>query len=95
MTTATKVYPDSGALYSTATKKGPKSPDYFGSITINLKDTTGFVVEDGMTKIKLSGWKKTSSSGKTFLSVSVDRYVPQEEKSQSPVSKVLDEEDPF
>lgn len=94
MTTATKVYPDSGALYSTASKKGPKSPDYFGSITINLKDTTGFVVEDGMTKIKLSGWKKVSSSGKTFLSVSVDRYVPQEEQSR-PAAKVVDEEDPF
>ena len=94
MTTATKVYPDSGALYSTASKKGPKSPDYFGSITINLKDTTGFVVEDGMTKIKLSGWKKVSSSGKTFLSVSVDRYVPQEEQPRS-VVKVVDEEDPF
>lgn len=91
----TKSYPDSGALFSTATKRGPKSPDYYGSISINLKDLTGITTEDGLTKIKLSGWKKVSNSGKTFLSISVDRYVPEEEKPRSVASKVLDEEDPF
>lgn len=90
-----KAYPDSGALFATATKRGPKSPDYYGSIMINLKDLTGITTEDGLTKVKLSGWKKVSSGGKTFLSISVDRYVPEEEKPRTVASKVLEEDDEF
>jgi len=28
--------------------------------------------------VKLSGWKKVDSAGKTYLSIAVDRYVPEE-----------------
>lgn len=69
--------PDTGSLFATQSKKTPKSPDYFGTIAINLKDLTNLKTEDGLTVIKLSGWKKVSKSGKTFLSIAVDRYVPQ------------------
>lgn len=76
---AYKAYPDSGSLRSSTSKKGPKSPDYWGNIAINLKDMTNIHTEDGLTVIKLSGWKKVDKQGKTYLSISVDRFVPKQE----------------
>jgi hypothetical protein len=72
-----KPYPDSGKLMASTIKKGTKSPDYWGDIAINLKDLTNIHTEDGLTIVKLSGWKKTDKNGKTFLSISVNRYVPE------------------
>jgi len=68
--------PDSGSLFAEQTKKNPKSPDYSGTIAINLKDLTAIKTENGLTVIKLSGWKKVGKNGKTYLSLSVNRYVP-------------------
>lgn len=76
-----KPYPDSGNLRASSIKKGPKSPDYWGTIAINLKDMTNIKTEDGLTIVKLSGWKKQDSQGKTYLSLAVDRFVP-EQRSQ-------------
>jgi hypothetical protein len=73
--------PDSGSLFATQSKKTPKSPDYFGTIHINLKDLTNIKTEDGLTVIKISGWKKVAKNGKTFLSLAVDRFVPQQQGS--------------
>jgi len=73
-----KPYPDSGSLRSTTSKKGPKSPDYWGNIAINLKDMTNVKTQDGLTVVKLSGWKKVGSDGKTYLSIAVDRFVPEQ-----------------
>jgi hypothetical protein len=70
--------PDTGVLFAEHSKKSPKSPDYSGTISINLKDLTALKVENGLTVIKLSGWKKTGASGKTFLSLAVNRYVPEQ-----------------
>jgi hypothetical protein len=74
-----KAFPDSGSLRASTTKKGAKSPDYWGNIAINLKDMTNIRNEDGLTVIKLSGWKKVDKQGKTYLSISVDRFVPKQE----------------
>lgn len=71
-----KPFPDAGSLRASTTKKGPKSPDYWGNIAINLKDMTNIQNEDGLTVVKLSGWKKVDKQGKTYLSISVDRFVP-------------------
>jgi hypothetical protein len=71
--------PDSGSLFATQSKKTPKSPDYFGTFHINLKDLTNIKTEDGLTVIKISGWKKVAKNGKTFLSLAVDRFVPQQQ----------------
>ena len=60
-------------------KKTPKSPDYWGTIAINLKDLTNVKTENGLTVVKLSGWKKVAKNGKTYLSLAVDRYVPQQQ----------------
>jgi len=76
-----KPYPDSGSLRASTSKKTPKSPDYWGNIAINLKDQTNIHTEDGLTIVKLSGWKKVGSDGKTYLSISVDRFVPENKQS--------------
>lgn len=72
-----KPYPDSGTLRATQVKKGPKSPDYWGNIAVNMKDMSNIKNEDGLTVLKLSGWKKVDKQGKTYLSIVVDRFVPE------------------
>jgi hypothetical protein len=71
--------PDTGSLFAETSKKNPKSPDYSGTIAINLKDLTGIKTENGLTYIKLSGWKKIGKNGKTYLSLAVNRFVPQQQ----------------
>ena len=73
-----KPYPDGGSLHATLSKKTERSADYFGEIAINMRDMTNIKVEDGLTIVKLSGWKKQSKGGKTYLSLSVNRFVPEE-----------------
>jgi uncharacterized protein (DUF736 family) len=68
-----KPYKDSGKLNASKSKKSDKSPDYWGDIAINLKDLNNVQVVDGLHVFKLSGWKKISKSGNTFLSVAIDR----------------------
>jgi hypothetical protein len=92
-----KPYPDSGSLRASQTKKGPKSPDYWGNISINLKDLTNIQTVDGLTVIKLSGWKKQDSQGRTYLSIAVDRFVPEQKGAPRPQTKDddLDGDVPF
>lgn len=69
---------DSGNIHATMSKKTELSPDYFGEIAINLNDKTNIVTKDGLTIIKLSGWKvKSKTSGKTYLNIKVNRFVPE------------------
>lgn len=89
---AYKPYPDSGSLRATMSKRTPMSPDYWGNIAINLNDLTGIKTEDGLTIVKLSGWKKVDASGKTYLSVSVDRFVPAAEAAPVPKAKPADDD---
>ena len=89
-----KPFPDSGSLRASTSKKGPKSPDYWGNIAINLKDMTNIKNEDGLTVVKLSGWKKVDKQGKTYLSISVDRFVP-EQKSGGYTRQETRQEDNF
>jgi hypothetical protein len=73
---------DSGNLHATKSKKSEKSPDYFGEIAINMNDKTNIVTKDGLTIIKLSGWKRQSKAGKTYLSIGVSRFVPEGSTAQ-------------
>lgn len=75
-------YPNSGTLFSTKAKKTPKSPDYFGDLLVDLN--TVKVRADNKVEIKLSGWKKESKAGKTYLSIAVNTYQPEENRSQDP-----------
>jgi hypothetical protein len=92
-----KPRPDSGTLNASASKRSEKSPDYFGEIAINMKDMTNVRIEDGLHIVKLNGWKKTAKSGKTYLSLGVNRFVPesQAQAQQPPVNDIPDEDIPF
>ena len=68
--------PDSGRLMASKTKLHEKSPDYFGELAVNIDDMTACKVEDGFVIFKLNGWKKKTKTGATYLSVSVNRFVP-------------------
>lgn len=65
--------PDSGRLMAAQSKKSEKSPDYWGEIAINPKDMSNVTVENGLCVYKISGWKKKSKAGATYLSLSVNR----------------------
>jgi hypothetical protein len=80
-----KPYPDGGNLHAVPSKTNPLGKDYFGEIAINLKDMTNVRTEDGLTIFKLAGWKKISkTSGKTYLSLTVDRWIPPVEQAPAP-----------
>ena len=64
---------DTGRLMASESKRTQLSPDYYGEIAINLKDMANVEVVDGLHIFKLSGWKKRSQAGKTYLSLSVKR----------------------
>jgi hypothetical protein len=91
--TVYKAYPDGGSLRASQSKKGPKSPDYWGDISINLKDMTNIKTEDGLTVVKLSGWKKVDKQGKTYLSISVDRFVPQAQSGRQEKQSFPDDDE--
>jgi hypothetical protein len=79
---------DNGSLRASKSKRTEISPDYYGVISIDLENLTNIKKENGLTIVKLSGWKKKDKSGNTYLSLAVDRYVP---KQSAPVSKDIDD----
>jgi hypothetical protein len=87
-----KQKPDSGNLHATTSKLSEVSPDYFGEIAINLKDMTAVRVEDGLTIFKLSGWKIKSPSGKTYLNIKLNRWVPEDATKTAPVKDLPDDD---
>jgi len=87
-----KQKPDSGNLHATTSKLSEVSPDYFGEIAINLKDMTAVRVEDGLHIFKLSGWKIKSPSGKTYLNVKLNRWVPEDAPKTAPVNDLPDDD---
>jgi hypothetical protein len=86
---------DFGNMFATPSKRTEKSPDYFGEIAINPKDLTNIRVEDGLHIIKINGWKRVAKSGKTYLSISVDRFVPENKGVAPQTSTIPDEDIPF
>lgn len=83
--------PDSGRLMAAQSKRSEKSPDYWGEIAINPKDLNNVTVENGLYVYKLSGWKKKSKSGSTYLSLSVSRMT----KDAAPAKSQREEDDEF
>ena len=73
---------DMGRLMASQSKKSEKSPDYWGEIAIDPKDMTKVQTQNGLYIYKINGWKKKSKSGTTYLSLSVDRWIPPGEEPQ-------------
>ena len=90
--------PDSGRLMAAQSKTNEKAPDYWGELAVNINDLTNAVREDGFVVFKLSGWKKRSKAGTTYLSLAVDRRVREakpQEKSQKSRFDDMDDDVPF
>lgn len=83
-------YVNSGTLFASKVKKNANSPDYYGDALIDLG---ALGIGSGKHKIKLSGWKKTSSKGTTFLSLSVQKFEERQSEQQSAPEQ--DEDVPF
>jgi uncharacterized protein (DUF736 family) len=81
--------PNTGALFANTVKKHEKAPDYRGDFLLDIRSLE---VKDNMVTIKLSGWKKTSSKGSTFLSLSLDTYKP---KTESVAISEMEDDIPF
>lgn len=80
-----EIRPNYGVLFSVAAKKTSKSPDYFGDIAVSA---SSIHVVNGVAVIKISGWKRQSKNGKTYLSLAVDerpaQTKPQQEEDDDP-----------
>ena len=87
-----EVRADSGILLAATSKRSEKAPDYFGEIVIDLSNKTKLDKQGDLLIVKLSGWKKKSKAGNTFLSLAVDRFVP---KNQAEPKNDMDEDVPF
>jgi hypothetical protein len=87
-----EVRADSGVLLAATSKRSEKAPDYFGEIVIDLSNKTKLEKQGDLLIVKLSGWKKKSKAGNTFLSLAVDRFVP---KNQAEPKNDVDEDIPF
>ena len=51
--------------------------------------------ENGLYIYKINGWKKKSKAGATYLSLSVDRYIPKGEEPQQHRKDEDDSDIPF
>jgi uncharacterized protein (DUF736 family) len=79
-------YPPGGALFTNQRKTTDKHPDYRGNLEISV-DLLKLMVEQHKAGDKINmdiaGWKKTSKSGTTFLSLKADKPYKKEEISGS------------
>jgi len=73
-----EVKPNTGSLRKSETKKTQESPDYYGSFKLDLNslEVIGNTVE-----FKLSGWKSVDKSGKSYLSLKLNNWKPDQEQS--------------
>ena len=61
-----------GVLFKQTDKTNEKAPDYKGSF--NYKGN----------EFKIAAWVKISQAGNSFISISVDDFVPQQKESSAP-----------
>ena len=87
-------YLNRGALFTSSQRKSEKAPEFFGSIKLDrayIKDLLSKTDEDGI-EVKLSGWKKPTKTGGTFLSLAVDTFV---KTGAAPAAAPSEERDPW
>ena len=88
---------DSGRLLATQSKLKEVSPDYWGEIAIDMKNMTNVRIENGLHIVKISGWKRKSKAGTTYLSLAVNRFVPESAGGTNPAKNdsTNDDDVPF
>jgi hypothetical protein len=90
---------DYGSLKANPSKSSQGLPDYWGEIAIDPRDLTAIKEENGLLIYKLSGWKKQykmgPQAGQTYLSISVNRWIPDAEKAAPRKASTTDEDVPF
>ena len=86
--------PNTGSLFANKEKSKPTSPDYQGSILI---DVSKLEVVNGVATVKLAGWKKKAESGLVYLSLAVDTFKPAAKPTAKPAASVaaMDDDIPF
>jgi len=82
-------YTNSGTLFHNSVKKNPKAPDYSGEATLDLAKLG---IGQGIHKIRVAGWKKTSSKGTTFLSF---QFSAKQDQQPARKQESFGEDDPF
>ena len=97
-----KYYKDSGSLNAQKSKRSADSPDYWGEFCINVEDMTKVTLTpEGYYVFPISGWKKISKAGNTYLSISVKRKdygevnQPSDDGNQAAPKDDFDQEIPF
>ncbi|MFO0449498.1 MAG: hypothetical protein ACK52I_12705 [Pseudomonadota bacterium] len=89
-------YPPGGVLFHQDKKTNPKAPDYTGNLEIS-RDTLNHLVamakKEQPLKMQLSGWKKPTKNGGTFLSLVAAK--PYEKNSGGSSSRDDDDSVPF
>ena len=86
--------PNSGTLFPNKSKPKPMSPDYSGTIML---DVNSLKVENGVATVRLAGWKKQGKNG-TFLSLAASAPMDraQEGRGSAPTNLADIEDDaPF
>ena len=86
--------PNSGVLFSAKAKTNPKAPDYKGAFSIDLRSVERDPHNENIVNFKLSGWKRVSKGGNTFLSLALDTYKPDQQPTVQP-KETSHDEDPF
>ena len=87
-----EVLPNTGTLNASKVKKSSDSPDYFGEFKIDLSTVE---IENNQATFKLSGWKKQSRSGGTYLSLAVNIWKPDGQQTKSKTVEIEDDDIPF
>jgi len=86
---------DSGRLNASKSKRKDTSPDYWGEICIDIKDMTNLSkTKDGWLVVPISGWKKQSKAGNTYMSLAVKR-IGAEDVNQVRKDDDMEDEIPF
>jgi len=84
--------PNSGSLMASKSKKSEMSPDYWGEIAL---DVSKLGLPDGKGKVRISGWKKKSKAGSTFLSLQLAPVQEQQDMPKETKIEEMDDDIPF
>jgi hypothetical protein len=68
-----EVKPNTGSLRKSEVKNTQESPDYYGSFKLDLKSVEAV---NGVIEFKLSGWKSVDRAGKSYLSLKLNNWKP-------------------